>query len=182
MAEVLKFPASPAERPEPDLGPAEEQKRATLKSRTALTELRVEKLKVTGKTYYTNDGAQPGLSVRVTAGGVKSYCFTKFRHQKFIQITLGKCDAMRLDAARQAVQKLHGDLAMGVDIGSGAQSSKDCACAKRDHAAGVRAVPHPQDAAAQHGDRLRVPVAAARPCRTEAQGRQGCDSGGHGSG
>jgi hypothetical protein len=38
-----------------------------------LTELRIEKFKWTGATYYVGDERQPGLSVRVSAGGAKSF-------------------------------------------------------------------------------------------------------------
>jgi integrase len=86
--------------------------------KTALTELRCEKLPVTGRTYYTNDAAQPGLSVRVSAGGVRAFIFTKHKEGRLIRITLGRVGAMRLDAARRAAQALHGELAMGVDIGA----------------------------------------------------------------
>jgi integrase len=88
------------------------------KGKTALTELRCEKLPVTAKTYYVQDGAQSGLSVRVSAGGVRAFIFTKHKHGKLTRITLGRVGAMRLDAARKAAQALHGELAMGVDIGA----------------------------------------------------------------
>jgi integrase len=111
MANVLKFPSSPPSGQAPADG-----ERSKLLSQSKLTELRVEKLPVTGKTYYLNDAAQPGLSLRVSAGGVKAFVFTKFKHGKFIQITLGRANAVRLDAARRAAQKLHGELAQGIDI------------------------------------------------------------------
>ena len=82
----------------------------------ALTELRIEKLRATGKTHFVNDAAQPGLSVRVSAGGVKAFVFTKFRYGKFTSITLGRVGALRLDDARKAAQKLHGELAQGIDL------------------------------------------------------------------
>jgi integrase len=85
-------------------------------NKVPLTELRVEELKVIGKTYYVNDAKVPALSIRVSAGGVKAYVFTKFKHKRLIRITLGRVGALRLDAARIAAQKLHGDLALGVDI------------------------------------------------------------------
>jgi integrase len=88
------------------------------KPKAALTELRIEKLKATGKTFYVQDGAQPGLSVRVSAGGVKSFCFTKFKNGRFTQITLGRAGALRLDDARKAAQRLHGEIASGVDVGA----------------------------------------------------------------
>jgi hypothetical protein len=105
MAKVLSFPVRAGGR-----------QGRTLESKTSLTELRIEKLKVTGVTYYTNDGAQPGLSVRVSAGGVKAFVFTKHQHGRLTRITLGRVGALRLDAARRAAQELHGDISRGVDV------------------------------------------------------------------
>jgi integrase len=101
-------------------------------SKTALTELRIERLPVTGKTYAVQDAAQPGLSLRVTASGAKSFLFTVFRNKKFTQITLGRAGALRLDDARKAAQRLHGDIALGVDVGAerkakAARQAKDAA-------------------------------------------------------
>jgi integrase len=115
MAKLLQFPALPAETEKP----------ANPKGKSALTELRIEKLPVTGATYYVQDGAQPGLSVRVSAGGVKAFIFTKHQHGRLTRITLGRVGAMRLDAARKAAQKLHGELAMGVDIGAAHKTKRD---------------------------------------------------------
>jgi integrase len=42
--------------------------------------------------------------------------FIKFWQGKSLRITLGRAGALRLDAARLAAQKLHGELALGVDI------------------------------------------------------------------
>jgi hypothetical protein len=84
-------------------------------NKVPLTELKVDELKVRDKSYYVHDLKMPGLSVRVTPNGVKAYVYTKFK-QKFIRITLGRVGALRLDAARIAAQKLHADLALGVDI------------------------------------------------------------------
>jgi integrase len=85
-------------------------------NKVALTESRIEELEVTGATYYVNDSKQPGLSVRVSAGGVRAFIFTKFKQGKLIRLTLGRVGALRLNAARLAAQKLHGELALGVDI------------------------------------------------------------------
>jgi hypothetical protein len=89
----------------------------------SLTELGIEKLQITGKTYYIRDAKQPGLSVRVSAGGVKAFVFIKFKG-KFIRETLGGVGALRLDTARLAAQKRHGELAMGVDIGAARRAAK----------------------------------------------------------
>jgi integrase len=81
-----------------------------------LTELKVEELEAKEKTFYVNDARMPALSVRVTPNGVKSYVYTKFKHGRLIRITLGRVGALRFNAARVAAQKLHSDLALGVDI------------------------------------------------------------------
>jgi integrase len=119
MAEVAKFPTND----HPSTSSGSKNSPATRESkgenrRVGLTEARIEKLSVTGKTYYVQDGAQSGLSVRVSAGGVKAFIFTKHKHGQLTRITLGRAGAMRLDAARRAVQGLHGELAMGVDVGA----------------------------------------------------------------
>jgi integrase len=93
-------------------------------SRVHLTELRIEKLPATGATYYVNDATQPGLSVRVSAGGVKAFVFTKFKQGRLTRITLGRVGALRLDAARKAAQALHGELALGVDVGAVRRAAK----------------------------------------------------------
>jgi integrase len=115
MAKLLQLPALPAETEKP----------ANPKGKSALTELRIEKLPVTGATYYVQDAAQPGLSARVSAGGVKAFIFTKHQHGRLTRITLGRVGAMRLDAARRAAQKLHGELAMGVDVGAAQKAKRD---------------------------------------------------------
>jgi integrase len=91
---------------------------ASVRGSGALTELRIEKLKAVGATYYINDGKQPGLSVRVSAGGIKAFVFTKFKAGRLTRITLGRAGAMRLDDARRAVQRLNGDIALGIDVGA----------------------------------------------------------------
>jgi integrase len=93
-------------------------------SKVGLTERRIEKLQTTGATYYVNDTTQAGLSVRVSAGGVKAFVFTKFKHGQLTRITLGRAGAMRLDAARTAAAKFHGDLALGVDVGAVRRAAK----------------------------------------------------------
>jgi integrase len=93
-------------------------------SKIALTELRIEQLPTTGKTYYANDAKQPGLAVRVSAGGVKAFVFTKFKHGRLTRITLGRVGALRLDKAQKATQALHGELALGVDVGAKRRAAK----------------------------------------------------------
>jgi hypothetical protein len=131
MAEVLKFHATGQASIKANVANSSSDRvaqrahdGARTNEKVSLTELRIEKLPITGKTYYVNDAGQSGLSVRMSAGGVKAFVFTKFTHGKFTQITLGRVGAMRLDAARKAAQALHGELAMGVDVGAARRKSK----------------------------------------------------------
>jgi hypothetical protein len=78
----------------------------------ALTEQRIVDLKAAGSTIYVNDARMPGLSVRVTKAGVKSYVFTKKVNGRFLRLTLGKTASMTLSAARSAASAHHGDIAM----------------------------------------------------------------------
>jgi len=58
--------------------------------KVALTEQRVANLKPAGSTLYINDARMPGLSVRITKAGAKSYVYTRKVHRKFFRKTLGK--------------------------------------------------------------------------------------------
>jgi integrase len=116
MADVLTFP-----KPDSAISKSIQRDRSkseglTPKSKVALTELRIEKLPTTGQVYYVSDGALPGLSVRVSARGIKAFVFTKHRGATLTRITIGRAGAVRLDAARKAAQALHGELALGIDV------------------------------------------------------------------
>jgi integrase len=131
MADAIRFPkALRAESTKRPLQHVIAQSKITSqsnirsKNRVALTELRIEKLAPAGTTYYVNDATQPGLSMRVSAGGVKAYVFTKFKNGRLTRITLGRARAMRLDAARKAASALHGELALGVDVGAARKAAR----------------------------------------------------------
>lgn len=96
----------------------------------ALTEQRIVDLKAAGSTIYVNDARMPGLSVRVTKAGVKSYVFTKKVNGRFLRLTLGKTASMTLSAARSAASAHHGDIAKGVDIAAVRRSAKAAAGVK----------------------------------------------------
>ena len=95
--------------------------------KVALTEQRVADLKATSSTIYVNDARMPGLSVRITKAGVKSYVFTKKVNGKFLRLTLGKVGGMTLNAARTAASAHHGDIAKGVDIAAARKDAKAAA-------------------------------------------------------
>jgi integrase len=98
--------------------------------KTSLTEQRVQDLKPSGATIYVHDARMPGLSVRVTKAGVKSYVFTKKVNRKLLRITLGKTGAMSLDAARKAVSAYNGDIAKGIDVAAVRKAAKAAATSK----------------------------------------------------
>jgi integrase len=112
--------------------PLTRQKPRSAPKKVALTEQRVADLKIVGSTIYVHDARMPGLSVRITKAGVKSYVFTKKSNGRFLRITLGKTASMALSAARSAASAHHGDLAKGVDIAAVRRSAKA--------AAGVKAI------------------------------------------
>jgi integrase len=99
--------------------------------KVALTEQRVADLDVVGKTYYVNDIRMPGLSVRVTKAGVKSYVFTKkISRNQLCRLTLGKTASMTLSAARKAASAHHGDIAKGIDVAAVRRAAKAAASIK----------------------------------------------------
>ena len=106
--------------------PAPKQPRSASK-KVALTEQRIADLRAVGSTIYVHDARMPGLSVRITKAGVKSYVFTKKVNRRFLRITLGKTASMTLSAARSAASAHHGDIAKGVDIAAVRRSAKAAA-------------------------------------------------------
>ena len=112
--------------------PLTRQKPRSAPKKVALTEQRVADLKAVGSTIYVHDARMPGLSVRITKAGVKSYVFTKKLNGRFLRITLGKTASMTLSAARSASAAHHGDIAKGVDIATMRRSARA--------AAGVKAI------------------------------------------
>ena len=110
--------------------PLTKQQPRSAPNKVALTEQRVADLKAVGSTIYVHDARMPGLSVRVTKAGVKSYVFTKKVNGRFLRITLGKTASMTLSAARSAASAHHGDIAKGVDIAAVRRSAKAAASVK----------------------------------------------------
>jgi integrase len=109
--------------------PVQKQPRSA-SNKLALTEQRIADLKAVGPTIYVHDARMPGLSVRVTKAGVKSYVFTKKVNGRFLRLTLGKTASMSLSAARSAASAHHGDIAKGVDIAAVRRSAKAAAGVK----------------------------------------------------
>ena len=95
--------------------------------KVALTEQRVANLKPAGSTLYINDGRMPGLSVRVTKAGAKSYVYTRKVHGKFFRKTLGKTAALTLESARSAAATYNGEIAKGIDLAATLKAAKAAA-------------------------------------------------------
>jgi integrase len=82
-----------------------------------LTQDRIESLECPAdkKDVLAFDDEQRGLAVRVTAGGGKSYLAQYTFHGSKRRIPLGAVSAIKLKAAREAVQAILGDVAKGRD-------------------------------------------------------------------
>jgi integrase len=86
--------------------------------RLKLTQLKVERLRYggTGAPEYVYDSDKPGLALRLTSGGARTFVFVGRLHGKVSRITLGRLEALSLAKARAAVDKIRGDLALGIDV------------------------------------------------------------------
>jgi len=109
--------------------PPRRQARAPSK-KVALTEQRVANLKPAGSTLYINDARMPGLSVRITKAGAKSYVYTRKVHRKFFRKTLGKTAALTLESARRAAATYNGEVAKGIDLAAMWRAAKAGAVGK----------------------------------------------------
>jgi integrase len=84
------------------------------------TTTRIEKLAVKpGKRdrlfFESGKGSQPGLAIRVTASGGKTYLVQYTRAGKKQRVSLGRVDAISIADARSATRAIMGDLAHGRD-------------------------------------------------------------------
>lgn len=57
------------------------------------------------------DSVLPGLRLRVTPTGVKSFCVARYRGTKFIRVTLGKFPDLTIDQARELATRTLGEVA-----------------------------------------------------------------------
>lgn len=64
-----------------------------------------------GKRLEFADSLLPGLRLRVTPAGVKSFCVTRYREGKFIRVTLGKFPDLTVDQAREMASRTLGEVA-----------------------------------------------------------------------
>jgi hypothetical protein len=102
---IIPFPTSP--RPST----------TTKAKKVRFTQSKVEALRPGGgKPEYIYDSGKPGLAVRLTSGGARTFVFVGWLHGKVQRITLGRLEALPLAKARSAVDKIRGDIALGVDV------------------------------------------------------------------
>jgi integrase len=80
-----------------------------------LTAPRIERMAPRAKTYYVKDSEQPGLQLRITAKGAKSFVWYRKVNGKPRRITLGAYPALTAADARNAARKLEAQRADGQD-------------------------------------------------------------------
>ena len=83
--------------------------------RFPFTEARLSELRPNGRTAYYYDVKCQGLAVRTTAN-TKTFCFYGRLHSKVVRITLGRVGRLSLMDARNAVGRIRGDAAKGIDV------------------------------------------------------------------
>ena len=83
--------------------------------RFPFTEARLSELKPKGRTTYCYDFKCQGLAVRTTPKA-KTFCFYGRLHNKVVRITLGRVGRLSLTDARNAVERIRGDAAKGIDV------------------------------------------------------------------
>ena len=93
-------------------------RRASNKSKAKkvnFTQARVEGLRHSG--LGPEPEFKPGLAIRLTARGVRTYVFVGRLHGKLApRRPLGRVESLHLAKARAAVDKIRGDVALGIDV------------------------------------------------------------------
>jgi integrase len=85
--------------------------------RIRFTQSRVETLRHTGgSAEYVYDLGKPGLAMRLTPGGARTFVFVGRLHGKVVRINLGRVESLPLAKARAAIDKIRGDVALGIDV------------------------------------------------------------------
>jgi integrase len=69
----------------------------------------------TGKRVDYHDSKTPGLALRVTASGTKSFALYRRINGRPERVTLGKLPTMTVEQAREAVATLNGQVAAGIN-------------------------------------------------------------------
>ncbi|EOV6171761.1 MULTISPECIES: site-specific integrase [Klebsiella pneumoniae complex] len=57
------------------------------------------------------DSVLPGLRLRVTSSGTRSFCVARYREGKFIRVTIGKFPDITIDQAREMASRILGEVA-----------------------------------------------------------------------
>nr|WP_298718769.1 integrase family protein [uncultured Steroidobacter sp.] len=84
--------------------------------RVQFTEGRVKAFKRPSKSYVIHwDAKTPGLGLRVTANGARSYVFEKRVHRRTVRTTIGDPSSWKLDDARKEARRLTTVVDRGVD-------------------------------------------------------------------
>ena len=105
QANVLSFPSS--------IRPSTKEKAR----KTKFTQTKLEALRHHGGSpEYVYDRDKPGLAVRLTSGGARTFVFVGRLHGTVTRITLGRVEALPLNKARSAIDKIRGDVALGLDV------------------------------------------------------------------
>jgi len=82
------------------------------------TDDRLRKISSDGKRLMIYDTKQPGLALRVTPAGTKTFCFSAWdpKRKRSTDVTLGTYPKVTLTKAREMALQRTNDLASGVDI------------------------------------------------------------------
>src|SRR5262245_54774511 len=105
QANILSFPSP--------IRPSTKAKARKIK----FTQTKLEALRHRGGSpEYVYDRDKPGLAVRLTSGGARTFVFVGRLHGKVTRITLGRVEALPLNKARSAIDKIRGDVALGIDV------------------------------------------------------------------
>src|SRR5262245_41053254 len=83
-----------------------------------------------GGAEYIYDQEKPGLAVRLTAGGARTFVFVGRLYGKVTRFTLGRVEMLPLNRARSAIDKIRGDIALGLDVVAQRKSLRKAAAAR----------------------------------------------------
>jgi Arm DNA-binding domain len=126
-----------------------------------------------GSPEYVYDQDKPGLAVRLTSGGARTFVFVGRLHGKVARITLGRIEALPLNKARSAIDKIRGDIALGLDVVAQRKSLRQVEAARTTLDQGVRPICSWQPPQAKNGTRLPQPVVSLRRWWTQQKGGGG---------
>src|SRR5262245_13770667 len=89
-------------------------------TRVSFTQAKVEAMRHSGRKpapEYVYDKGKPGLAIRLTAKCVRTYVFVGRLHGKLApRKPLGRVESLTLAQARAAVDRIRGDVALGIDV------------------------------------------------------------------